>query len=113
MATHKEQLDQETQERIAESIQKNKKETTKAVDKAKADLRNQVTDAKNELAKARADWQRERKKIAGDHEEAVSTLQSELLLARDVEVRAARDKIEKTWRKRLEDLEREQEVKSA
>lgn len=41
------------------------------MEKVRAEMRNQLDTVKNELAKAKAEWQRERKKIINDHEEAI------------------------------------------
>ena len=66
-----EQKYKESYEDLKERNKKEKvKETEKAVEKVRSELRNQIDAIKCELAKAKSDWQRERKKITSDHEEA-------------------------------------------
>jgi hypothetical protein len=71
------------------------KAVEKAVEKVRIDLKNQMDGLKNEHAKAKADWQRERKKLLSDHEEATSAIYQEVEASRDNEVRQAKDRVEK------------------
>jgi len=77
----------------------------KAVEKVRVDLRNQIDLSKNEFAKAKAEWQRERKKLVSDHEEALQSQQQEAEHARDNELKLTKERIEKLWKKRLEERE--------
>jgi spore coat polysaccharide biosynthesis protein SpsF (cytidylyltransferase family) len=94
-------------EKELELVQKSKKDKEKAVEKVRAEMRNQNDSIKNENLKAKAEWQRDRKKLVNDHEEELSSQQKDLEMARDSEVRAARDKTEKSWRKRMDDREKD------
>lgn len=53
---------------------------------------------RNELAKAKAEFEREKKKLVGDHTSQVETLHSDF-----ADLRANKEKQEKVLRKKLED----------
>ena len=97
---------------LTENGLKSKKSNEKAVEKVRAEMRNQLDTVRNELAKAKAEWQRERKKIMNDHEEALSTQQRDTDLNKDSDVRATRDKVEKVWRKRLDEQAKDFEYRN-
>ena len=106
----REELETEFREKCEDLANKSKREKEKAVEKAvekvRADLRNQLDSVKNEFAKAKADWARDRKRIVSDHESALSSLQKESEIEKEAELRAQKEKIEKQWRKKLDDREK-------
>ena len=75
----------------------------------RSDLRNQLDAVKNEAAKSKADWEREKKRIARDHENHFAQVESEWTSIKDTELRQAKEKTEKLWRKKLDDRERDYE----
>lgn len=97
---------------LTENGLKSKKSNEKAVEKVRAEMRNQLDTVRNELAKAKAEWQRERKKIMNEHEEALSAQQRDTDLNKDSDVRATRDKVEKVWRKRLDEQAKDFEYRN-
>ena len=109
MSTTREELETEYREKVEDLQAKLKREKDRAVDKAvekvRADLRNQLDGVKNELAKGKAEWVREKKRMVMEHETAIDERVKELEFERDTESKAAKDRIEKVWRKKLEDRE--------
>ena len=106
----REELETEFREKYEDQMNKNKREKDKAVEKAvekvRADLRNQLDNVKNEFAKAKADWARDRKRLVSDHENNLNSQKKEAEIEREAELRAHKEKIEKQWRKKLDDREK-------
>ena len=105
----REDLETEYREKVEDLQAKLKREKERAVDKAvekvRADLRNQLDTVKNDLAEGKADWTREKKRLVMDHETAVEERQKEGEFERDAEVKAAKERIEKLWKKKFEERE--------
>ena len=105
----REELETEYREKVEDLQAKLKREkelaVEKAVEKVRADLRNQLDSVKNELAKAKAEWLREKKRIVMEFETAADDKQKEWELERDSEAKTHRDKVDKIWKKKLEDRE--------
>lgn len=109
LSTTREELDTEYREKIEDLQAKLKREKDrsieKAVEKVRADLRNQLDGVKNELAKGKAEWSREKKRMLMEHETTLDERVKELEFERDTESKAAKDRSEKLWRKKLDDRE--------
>ena len=68
-------------------------------------MRNQLDGVKNDLAKGKAEWSREKKRTVMEHETTLEERVKELEFERETEVKAAKDRTEKLWRKKLDDRE--------
>ena len=109
MSATREELESEYREKVEDLQAKLKREKERAVEKAveklRADLRNQLDGVKNDLAKGKAEWAREKKRMLMEHESALEEKVKELEFERDTEAKAAKDRTEKLWRKKLDERE--------
>ena len=102
-------METEYREKVEDLQTKLKREKERAIDKAvekiRSDLRNQLDTVKNELAKGKAEWAREKKRMQMEHETAVEDKLKEGEFDRDAEIKAAKEQIERTWKKKFADRE--------
>ena len=109
LSTTREEIETEHREKLEDLSAKLKREKERAVEKAvekvRSDLRNQLDGVKNDLAKGKAEWSREKKRTVMEHETTLEERVKELEFERETEVKAAKDRTEKLWRKKLDDRE--------
>jgi hypothetical protein len=94
-------------EKLQDGKDKIKKEKEKALEKVRADSRNQVDSVKNEMARAKAEWARDKKKMGIEYQESLSVAQRDADVQKDSDIVSAREKVDKSWRKRLEEREKD------
>ena len=56
---------------------------------------------KNDMARAKSDWEREKKKLNSEHENAINMLRSQMEDDSQEEIRLAKEKADKQFKKRL------------
>ena len=60
---------------------------------------------KNDLAKGKAEWTREKKRLVMDQETAIEDKAKEDEIDREAEAKAAKERVEKIWKKKFDDRE--------
>jgi hypothetical protein len=60
-----------------------------------------VDAVKNDMARAKSDWEREKKKLNSEHENAINMLRSQMEDDSQEEIRLAKEKADKQFKKRL------------
>ena len=68
-------------------------------------MRNQLDTVKNDLAKGKAEWTREKKRLVMDQETAIEDKAKEDEIDREAEAKAAKERVEKIWKKKFDDRE--------
>ena len=66
-------------------------------------MRNQIDNLKNEMSKSKIDYEREKKKIINEHANEMESLKRELEEGKEHEMKVLKDKMEKLFKKKLED----------
>ena len=68
-------------------------------------MKNNVDAVKNDQIKTKCDWDREKKKLISEHETQIEDLKNQLEDDQMSEVRQAKDKADKAFKKKLQEKE--------